>query len=355
MVRLSMESSPLYRSLPARFLLIIALAVVPRAATSAQESWQLVADPSFHESVEQDTARPSTADPALANVKGEGYLVQWQGKTLARYLNKSGSKPVLAGITTPAGRCITRGYPITAIDSQGTDDHVHHRSLWIGHGQVNGVDFWSEEPHHGVQRHEKWITLQADDQQAVIETENTWVDELGKPQLSDHRTLTFTNHPLGLCIDVDFLLEATHGPVLFGDTKEGTFAIRVADPLRVDANQGGKIENSDRLTDADTWGKPARWVHYAGRIDGQEVGVAVLLHPSSYRGQTRWHVRTYGLFAANPFGEHEFVGKEQAGSGHGLGDRESMPLSYRLIVHDGGLDAKELDSAYDQYAAAPRR
>ena len=27
-------------------------------------------------------------------------------------------------------------------------DHVHHRSVWVTHGSVNGVDFWSEADGH---------------------------------------------------------------------------------------------------------------------------------------------------------------------------------------------------------------
>ena len=68
---------------------------------------------------------------------------------------------------------------------------------------------------------------------------------------------------------------------------------------------------ADRLNAA-AWGQPAAWVDYHGPIDGKTVGIAILNHPSSFRYPTHWHVRTYGLFAANPFGLHEFPGGKKA-------------------------------------------
>jgi len=35
---------------------------------------------------------------------------------------------------------------------------------------------------------------------------------------------------------------------------------------------------------------------------GKTVGIAVFDHPSNPRHPTTWHVRDYGLFAANPLG-----------------------------------------------------
>ena len=47
-------------------------------------------------------------------------------------------------------------------------------------------------------------------------------------------------------------------------------------------------------------------------VEGKTVGVAILNHPDSFRFPTTWHVRTYGLFAANPFGWHDFGMNESA-------------------------------------------
>jgi hypothetical protein len=60
------------------------------------------------------------------------------------------------------------------------------------------------------------------------------------------------------------------------------------------------------------WGKPAKWVHYAAKVDGKPAGVAVLDHPSNLRHPTTWHARGYGLFAANPFGLRELHARQDA-------------------------------------------
>src|SRR6185295_2116583 len=116
--------------------------------------------------------------------------------------------------------------------------------------------------------------------------------------------------------------------VVFGDTKEGSFGVRMASSIRVDSKQGGEIVNSDGLTNQAAWGKPAAWVDYHGPVDGQQVGLAILNHPSSFRYPTYWHVRTYGLFAANPFGLHDFTGSAQAA--YVLPANQSFTLRYRV-------------------------
>jgi hypothetical protein len=46
-------------------------------------------------------------------------------------------------------------------------------------------------------------------------------------------------------------------------------------------------------------------VDYRGNW-GEKVGVAVFDHPASFHHAPQWHVRDYGLLAANPFGRKAF-------------------------------------------------
>ena len=55
-------------------------------------------------------------------------------------------------------------------------------------------------------------------------------------------------------IDFDITMNATEAPVKFGDTKEGSFGVRVADTMRVYRKRGGQIVNSEGQTDDDAWG-----------------------------------------------------------------------------------------------------
>ncbi len=118
-------------------------------------------------------------------------------------------------------------------------------------------------------------------------------------------------------IDFDITLKASEGPVRFGDTKEGTMGLRVPTPL--DARQltgtRGEIVNSEGIKDGKAWGKAAPWVDYHGVLDGDPVGITIMNHPSSFRYPTYWHVHNYGLFAANPFGLHDFHGSKDENEG----------------------------------------
>ena len=109
--------------------------------------------------------------------------------------------------------------------------------------------------------------------------------------------------------------------------------------MKVDAGLGGRIENSHGQTDAQAWGIPAEWVDYVGPVDGETVGVAILSHPSNFRPACRWHVRTYGLFTANPFGEQHFTegqpDSKPVQGAHTVAAGDSLTLRYRVLLHRG--------------------
>ena len=120
--------------------------------------------------------------------------------------------------------------------------------------------------------------------------------------------------------------------------------------MKVESGLGGKIVNSNGLTNKEAWGKPAAWVDYHGPVEGETVGIAIMNHPSSFRFPTYWHVRTYGLFAANPFGLHNFQNSDDVDGSHTLEPGQSMSLRYRVLVHKGDEKDGRVADAYGQYA-----
>jgi hypothetical protein len=226
-------------------------------------------------------------------------------------------------------------------------DHIHQRSLWFTHGDVNGIDFWSEGK--GRIEHKEFLKKEGGPT-AVIATRNDWRSPNDNTKLlEDERTFTFGGDADARWIDVDVELKATQGAVVFGDTKEGSFGVRVPSSIRVDSLKGGKIVNSDGLTNLAAWGKQAAWVDYHGPVDGETLGIAILNHPSSFRYPTYWHVRTYGLFAANPFGLHDFTrGKEQGQ--YTLPKGESLKLRYRVLLHKGDEVEGRVAEVFKNYA-----
>ncbi len=81
------------------------------------------------------------------------------------------------------------------------------------------------------------------------------------------------------------------------------------------------------------------------------MGIAILNHPSSFRFPSHWHVRPYGLFAANPFGLHDFNPslKEGAGS-HEMKQGDKFTLRYRVIFHKGDEKEGKIADAFKKYS-----
>ncbi|QEH34085.1 hypothetical protein OJF2_26190 [Aquisphaera giovannonii] len=296
--------------------------------------------------------------------RGRDLVVKVENDLLAEYHSDGGAKPYLFPVMGPRGVRYTRAYPME--DVPGEDrDHPHQRSFWFTHGKVNGIDFWSEAKGHGTIRETARKTVVSGHVLGRLRTTNEWLGPDGAKVLEDERVLTFYA-TRGLdaprIIDFDITLRATAGPVTFGDTKEGSFGLRVASTMDVNKKLGGKIVNAEGLEDDAAWGKPSPWVDYTGPVDHrgliatgvmsrQDVGIAILNHPDSFRFPTTWHVRTYGLFAANPFGWHDFgVGKS---GDHTLPAGQEIRLRYRVILHRGDASKVRLREAFEAYSKPP--
>ncbi|MCA9103460.1 MAG: PmoA family protein [Planctomycetales bacterium] len=295
-------------------------------------------------------SRTATAAEITMQRDGDDVVVEVDGKPFTRYDIDNGPKPILFPVVGPGGQEMTRAYPMRQVEGE-RQDHPHHRSIWFTHGDVGGVDFWSESDRSGKIKHREYVDVNDDDDH-TIKTINDWYDADGKKICEDVRTVKFAAGDNWRSIDYDVTITASEGPVKFGDTKEGAMGIRVPTAIDVDnENGGGHIRTSEGLEDRAAWGKRASWVDYYGDIDGQTVGVAMLNHPSSFRYPTYWHVRTYGLFAANPFGLHDFLDDETADGSFELAQGETLTMRHRLIFHLGDTTTADIAAEFERYAA----
>ncbi len=293
-----------------------------------------------------------TAGEITIEPSDSGQIVKIDGELFTEYITQSRAKPILWPIIGPTGKPITRAFPMEKIKGERWD-HPHHRSLWFTHGNVNGVDFWAEGSKRGQIVHREFVQAESGPP-AIIETVNDWIAADGKKHLEDRRVLTFNASDDSRSIDFDITLTASEGPVVFGDTKEGTMGIRIVTSMDVEQKGDqpkGHIVNSDGLTNSAAWGKPAPWVDYHGHVGDELVGVAVMNHPSSFRYPTTWHVRTYGLFAANPFGLHHFQNTEEHIGEFTLPEGESIVLRYRFLFHKGDEKEGHVAAAFEEYSA----
>lgn len=302
---------------------------------------------------------PAQAAEFSLSADADGMTVNIDGKLFTRYLTQSEVRPVLWPVIGPTGQPMTRAYPVGEGPADEAHDHPHHRSVWIGFEGVNGVDFWHEAASGtkafpmGVQRHRKFAKATSDGATATIVAVTDWLGPAGEKICEDERTWTFGTDGDDRWLDCRLVLTASEGELTFADTKEGFFAVRVADSMNVDHKQGGRIVNSRGQTDADAWAQDAEWVDYQGPVAGEQVGLAIFTHPESLNYPAPWHVRTYGLFAGNPLGKVAFTknaGKvQERPPSLVLPAGESLVLHYRIVLHRGDENEARLAEKYERF------
>ena len=277
--------------------------------------------------------------------RGENVLrVSIGGQPFTEYHFNNGPFPYLDPLIGPTGTNLLRNFPMRDVEGE-THDHPHHRGLWFTHGDVNGHDFWSSK--HGEKIvHEDFVEI--DSKAGCFTTTNQWRSG-GETICADTRTLAFRAVPDGVEIDFTVTIHASNGDAVFGDTKEGAMAIRLAAGLQVDKPGAGRIVNSDGLTDKDAWGKRALWCDDSGPLGGGTVGVAILDHPSNPRHPTGWHARTYGLFAANPFAIKSFKFSDTEAP-FVIPAGKSATFRYRFLFHKGDAKAAGIDRRFQAWA-----
>jgi hypothetical protein len=280
--------------------------------------------------------------------------IEINGELFSEYHFKDVSRPYLYPIIGPDHLPMTRDWPMKEGENE-EHDHKHHRSFWFAH-EINGVDFWSEEPKAGKTVHQTFSEIKSGRDSGVIRAKDNYVALDGKVICTDDRTVRIYNRPDERLVDFEVTVHASNGEVVFADTKEGTMALRLNETMRLAPNkfnQGkptGHIVNSEGVRDGATWGKRADWVDYHGPVNGKIVGVAIFDHPSNPRHPTWWHVRDYGLFAANPFGLHDFE-KKPAGTGKFTVEAgKSVTFRYRFYFHRGDEKEAKVAEHYHDYA-----
>jgi hypothetical protein len=261
----------------------------------------------------------------------------------------------------PGGVKMTRSYPMEKVEGEETD-HIHQRSMWFCHGQVNGVDFWGEPasykgtPKHPVGKIEHVKVLAKESGKVgVLTTEERWLAPDGSEPVRAIQTLrVHDTGPKERVCDWEITLTAGKADVKLGETKEGSAGLRIAESMRAKAAKGagkGTIVNSEGLQGGKVWGQPARWVTMSGPIGEKTYSIVFLDHPSNLRHPTRWHAREYGLFAANPFGGSDMDKSLPKNSGdHILRAGEKLTFKYRLAFVEGDAPSAKAEERWKDWA-----
>lgn len=282
--------------------------------------------------------------------------VEINGKLFTEYFFKDVPRPYCHPLLGPNGTQMTRNAPMKEVPGEDRD-HPHHRAFWFTHGNVNGLDFWTEGKEFCKITHDKFTKISSGEKEGVIQSSQKWLGKDGTEVCTDERTLRIYNRPDNeRLFDYEITITAGKNDVTFGDTKEGSMALRLAETMRLKPNKEnvgkptGHIVNSEGVRDAATWGKRAAWCDYYGPVDGKIVGAAIFDHPQNPRHPTWWHVRDYGLFAANPFGKHDFESLPDKTAGNlVIPAGKSVTFRYRIYLHEGDENQGKVADRYAEY------
>jgi hypothetical protein len=271
-------------------------------------------------------------------------------------------KPYLFPVLAPNGSVITRGYPIEPRKGERVD-HPHHTGMWFNYGNVNGLDFWnnssaieaSKKDGYGHIVHQK-ITKAESGKQGLLEVEANWDDNKGNTILKEHTKYIFSGDGESRTIDHISTLTAVVEKVIFGDSKEGMFAIRVDRAFEMPSNESliftddkgnpttikatdntgvtGMYNSSQGLKGDAVWGTRNDWIVLTGKKDNTIISFGIFDNPKNPGYPAYAHARGYGLFAVNNLGRNSYDPKQEKAS-LTLEKGQSITLMHRFCVKSG--------------------
>ncbi len=292
---------------------------------------------------------------------------------VARYvISPDVAKPYLWPLNAPSGKPITRAWPMEKGYAGAQTDHVHQKSAWFCHGDVipegielkkkirgvEGVDFWSEADGHGKILCTKIDKVEQEMAHAKVTTLNEWRTGDGVKILDESRVLHVYNFGDAQLIVFDIDLHASVCPITFGDTKEGSFGVRVRESITEEKGKGkltnaegkqgeGARSNRDKTG---VWGLVSAWCDYSGPVDNGVAGITIFADPGNPY-PTCWHSRGYGLMAANPFGREKSGFPAMAGKKDlvKMAKGDHLKLRYGIYLHSGDVKAGKVAEAFEQF------
>jgi hypothetical protein len=269
--------------------------------------------------------------------EGEGGIdVSIGGEFFTRYNfpTETDLKPYLAPVIGPYGDDVMRAV------EPGIEEHPHHKGIFIAHGDVCGEEIWNEPAPDCGRCNQSGVSAGGGEVFARIDADVVWADRKGKVLMNERRSHWIYALPKqARVIDLRLEFSAAGEDVVLGQTKEAGFlGIRVHPDINGNAGKGGRMENCyGGIGEPECWGKRSHWCDYHGIVGGNRVGIAAFDDPENLRFPTRWHIRDYGLFAANPW---YWDGPYTIARG------ERLVFRHRIVIHAGDTRAAAIGRRY---------
>jgi hypothetical protein len=309
------------------------------------------------------------AEPGRVSIKVDKEQVEFRinDDLVTRYhMGPTVAKPYLWPLNAPGNIAVTRPWPM---DKTGaiSNDHVHQKSSWFCFGDVvpEGITLTAAEKVRGIEGIDFWTEGTGKGTIACVEvsppegnklrTRNEWRSATGRKVLDETNVLSLYDLGDARLIVMTSDLHASVVPIVFADTKEGAFGVRVHDMLRVgernQVNPKSQMTNADgKQGEKDCWGYQSNWCDCSGELNGKPVGVAIF-DDSRNPARAYWHVRAYGLLAANPFGRAKsgFPAAKDRTDLVKLAKGEHLKLRYGILLHTGDVKSGKVSEAYEQF------
>ena len=313
---------------------------------------------------------------------GKKVDVHIDGKYFTSYIygNPILKKPVLFPVITSSGKTVTRGFPLDTRPGERID-HTHHYGIWFNHGDVNGIDFWNSgrtppkpDVRYGIIKHKGFRKIESGDT-GTISVTMEWISDNGELLVEQESTYVFRGDANRRIVTYTTTLTAPNQDILFEDSKEGLFALRVARELEVASDEPailtgadlkpmekevvdndlvtGHYRNSEGLEGyPEVWGKRAKWMQLSGSIKGDPISICIFDHPENINHPPHWMARDYGLYGANGLGSALYTnGKEVLN--HVLRKSDSMTFKNEIVITDSvEIDAQEIEGWYQEFMKA---
>ena len=246
-------------------------------------------------------------------------------------------RPAIRDLAAPGGTVVTR--PCPPRQGVDADDHATmHPGLWLGFSDLSGADPWRHktavrfagfdgEPAvvDGVARFTAKIEYLA----AAADTPDAPVACRERSSVSI-RDRVIDGFPVRILLWEAELAPGGNKPLIFGDTEEMGFGLRVATPLSP-ARGGRYVASHGGVNEKGIFGRAAAWVDASGTIDGRRVGAAVIDLASNPR-EPFFHARDYGLVLANAFGRQAYGAKDPPPP-ITVEPGKSLRLEYAILLH----------------------
>jgi hypothetical protein len=290
---------------------------------------------------------------------------------------KTLKKPVFYPLRTDDGRVVSRSFPFKMVPGERSD-HPHQFSSWFTYGNVNGIDFWGNSDavdqtkgRFGTIVNRSVDNIRSFADSASVDLTMDWLGPDGGKVLAEKDRVYFRSAPGIRIIDRLITLTAQDKPVLFADTKEGMFGIRVVSSLEEPSTEPGEyvdargekttvaktdsavadgqyVTSEGKVGEKEVWGTAAKWCILRGTVEGKPATLAIFDHPGNVGFPTHWHARGYGLFSVNPLGIKDFTsGKDSLN--FSLQPGQSGKFFYRILIASSRLEPAQAESLYQAW------